>query len=322
MDETTQNADLILPDHTYLEKWQSNITQTFQGYPVVGIGKPVMAPRYNTKNTGDVIIEIAKGMGQPIAKAFPWKDSQEVLSETMKKVYAMNRGDLFAPALDEALLRELVRRGWRAPGYKNFEEFWAGIQEKGGWWDPAYAYEEWERIFRTPSRKFEFYSQTLKYQLEKASNTPQELRASGVEAKGDRLFLPHWEPKLNTSLESEKDYPFHLKVFQPLVFAGSIHANDPYLQDINGFTINEQWHSWVEISPKAAQKLGIEDGDWVWVESPLAKLKFRAKVTPRAMPQVVNIPMGLGHRALGRWAKGIGENVARLLTHSRRAFHG
>ena len=327
MDETSHNADLILPDHTYLEKWQSNITHTFQGYPVVAIGRPVVAPRYNTRNTGDVIMEIAKRMGEPLAGAFPWKDSQEVLSETMKQIYALNRGDLFAPALDEALLRELVRRGWRAPGYRNFEEFWTGIQEKGGWWDPAYTYGEWERIFRTPSRKFEFYSQTLKSQLGKsgipaASNTPKGLKASGGFAPPEHFFLPHWEPELNTPLESAKEYPFHLKVFQPLSFAGSIHANNPYLQDINGFTIREQWKSWVEISPQDAQRMGIEDGDWVWVESSLAKLKFRAELTPKAMPWVVNIPMGLGHTALGRWAKGVGENVSLLLNHSTEPFTG
>ena len=326
MDETTQMADLILPDHTYLEKWQSNFTYTFQGFPVVGVGKPVVRPRYNTRDTVDVIIEIAKGLGQPVAKAFPWKDSREVLTETIKKVYAMNKGDLFAPELDEALLRELVRRGWRAPGYKNFEEFWAGIQEKGGWWDPAYSYEEWERIFRTPSQKFEFYSQTLKYQLEKrgvpASDVLNGLKASGVEAKGDQLFLPHWESKLNASPDSEKDYPFHLKIFNPLVFAGSIHANDPYRQDISSIHSKQKWNSWVEISPGAAEKLGIKEDDWVWVESPLAKLKCRAKLTLGAMPQVVNVPLGLGHRALGRWAKGIGENVGRLLTHSTEPFTG
>ncbi len=326
MDEMTQNADFILPDHTYLEKWQSNITYTFQGFPVVGIGKPVVAPRYNTRNTGDVIIEIAKGLGQPLAKAFPWKDSQDVLTETIKKVYAMNKGDLFAPALDEALLRELVRRGWSAPGYKNFEEFWAGIQEKGGWWDPAYSYEEWERVFRTPSGKFEFYSQTLKQQLERrvgsAGNIAKGLKTAGVEAKGDQLFLPHWESKLNASPDSEKDYPFHLKVFNPLVFAGSVHSNDPYIQDISSISAKQKWNSWVEISPGAAKKLGIQEDDWVWVESPLAKQKVRAKLTVGAMPHVVNVPLGLGHRALGRWAKGIGENAGRLLTHSTEPFTG
>lgn len=322
MDETTQNSDLILPDHTYLEKWQSDITYTFQGFPVVGLGKPVTGPRYNTRNTGDVIMEIARGMGNPLATAFPWKDSQAVLSDTMKKLYEMNKGDLFAPELDEALLRELVRRGWRAPGYRNFEEFWQGIQEKGGWWDPAYSYEEWGRVFRTPSKKFEFYSQTLKRHLEKRGNNLQALKASGIEARGDQVFLPHWESKLNASPDSEKDYPFHLKIFKPLVFAGSIHANDPYLQDISSSYTKQKWNSWVEISPKAAEKLGIKNDDWVWVESPQQKLKFRAKLTPGAIPQVVNIPMGSGHTAYGRWAKGIGENAGRLLTHHIEPFTG
>lgn len=326
MDETALYADLILPDHTPLEKWQCDLTCTLQGYPVVGIGKPVVPPRGNTRNTADVIIELAKGIGSPLARAFAWKDSQEALSDTMKRLYEMNKGDLFAPEKDEALLRELVRRGWRAPGYKNFAEFWQGMQEKGGWWNPAYNTEEWDRVFETPSRKFEFYSQTLKAQLAKRGMTgnahQQTLKSSGIDAKGDLLFLPHWEAKINTPAESDKDYPFHLKIIQPLVFAGSLHANDPYLQDISSMYVKEKWSVWVEISPDEAAGLGIENGDWVWVASTANKLKCRAKLTPGAMPQVVNVPLGLGHKALGRWAKGIGENAARLLTHHTEPFTG
>ncbi len=326
MDETTQNADLVLPDHTYLEKWQSNFTSTFQGYSVVGLSRPVVAPRHNTRNTGDVIIALAKGMGSHAAKAFPWKDSQEAVSAAMKSLYDLGKGDLFAPELDEVLLRELVRRGWSAPGYKNFEEFWTGMQEKGGWWDPAYSYEEWSRVFQTPSRKFEFYSQILSRHMEKqglaGASNQRARKAIGLEAKGDELFLPHWEAKMNSSPESGKNYPFHLKVYQPLVFAGLLHSNDPYLQDISSYHSQETWNSWVEINPRRAEEMGIKNGDWVWVESPRDKIKCRAKLTPGAMPQVVNVPLGLGHRAVGRWANGIGENAGRLLTHYTEPFTG
>jgi len=51
--------------------------------------------------------------------------------------------------------------GWWAPSYKTFDEFWKLLQEKGGWWDPMYDFREWDRIFQTPSRKFQFYVQGL-----------------------------------------------------------------------------------------------------------------------------------------------------------------
>lgn len=326
LDETTLNADLVLPDHTPLEKWQAGLACTFHGFPVVGIGRPAVAPRRNTKDAGEAVMEMARAMGNPLAKAFPWKDSQEVLSAVMQKIYEMNAGDLFAPELEETLLRELARRGWRAPGYQNFAEFWEGAQEKGGWWDPAYSPAERETAFRTPSGKFEFYSQTLKEHLEKRGFLRdaglKTLRDAGIEAGGDRLFLPHWEPKANAAPGSEEAYPFLLKVFQPLVFAGSLHANDPYLQDLSGLYTGQKWHSWVEINPEAAEKLDIGDGDWVWLESPSAKLRFRARLTVGAMPGVASIPLGLGHEASGRWAKGIGENAARLMTSHSEPFTG
>lgn len=320
MDETTQYADLILPDHTNLEKWQSNVTYTFAGLPVVGIGKPVVTPLYDTKNTGDVIIKIAKGLGSSLAKAFPWKESQETVTDCMKKVYATNKGDIFSPEVEKDLQRELVRRGWRGPGYKNFEEFWGAIQEKGGWWNPAYSYEEWERVFRTPSRKFEFYSQILKNHLEKRGPADGELNIPGIETKGGQIFMPHWESMGHR--ESERDYPFHLKVFHPLVFAGSLHANDPFLQDISSFYTEQKWNGWVEISPVAAQKLGIKNGDGVWVESPLGKLQFRAKLTRGAQLDVVSIPLGLGHKSLGRWENGRGEDIGQLMVQKKDPFTG
>jgi hypothetical protein len=62
---------------------------------------------------------------------------------------------------DEAWTRLLEKGGWSAPTYKTYEEFWKLLQERGGWWDPLYDFGEWNRIFQTPSKKFEFYAQGL-----------------------------------------------------------------------------------------------------------------------------------------------------------------
>jgi len=45
----------------------------------------------------------------------------------------------------------------------------------------------------------------------------------------------------------------------------------------------------VEINPATAKELGIEDGDWVWVESPRARIRQRAKLSPDIHPRMVAI---------------------------------
>jgi len=87
----------------------------------------------------------------------------------------------------------------------------------------------------------------------------------------------------------------------------------PWLQEIVGLHIKEMWHNWVEINPETAEELHIADGDLVWVESPVGKIKLRARHYPGAMPHVINIPLGQGHRAYGRWATDRGANAAELI---------
>ncbi len=45
----------------------------------------------------------------------------------------------------------------------------------------------------------------------------------------------------------------------------------------------------VEIHPEVAGELSIEDGDWVWVESPRGRIRQRARLTPDIDPRVVSI---------------------------------
>jgi anaerobic selenocysteine-containing dehydrogenase len=48
----------------------------------------------------------------------------------------------------------------------------------------------------------------------------------------------------------------------------------------------------VEIHPATASSLGIGEGDWVWIESPLSRVKMRAKLFEGILPDVVNAQHG------------------------------
>ena len=54
-------------------------------------------------------------------------------------------------------------------------------------------------------------------------------------------------------------------------------------------------------------------GTWFGWNQRVGKMKVKARIYKGAMPGVVNIPFGSGHRSGGRWASGLGENPYRLL---------
>ena len=83
MDETASNADLILPNHVYLERYEDVPTLAGLSKPIVGLARPVVKPQFNTKPVGDVIMLMAKALGGKIADAFPWDNYEACLKETL-----------------------------------------------------------------------------------------------------------------------------------------------------------------------------------------------------------------------------------------------
>jgi anaerobic selenocysteine-containing dehydrogenase len=296
MDETTAFSDLVLPDGTYFERWQDDYVEPGLGFPMFGLRSPTLdKPLYDTRNTGDVIIQLAKGIGGSVGKSFPWMDFQEALKEAIKGIFASKRGSIQA---------------------KEFNEFWKALIERGGWWDSSYPFGEWRKKFNTPSGKFEFYSLTMERALKEESkrsikSLDQILQEMKIEARGDKIFLPHFEkPRW---VGEDKEYPFHLIHYKLMTTAEGRGANQPYLQEIFGAPLKEKWDSWIEINPETAKKIGIKDGDLIWAESKAGKLKGKARLFPGTHPNGIHIPYGQGHKAYGRWAKGRGINPNDLL---------
>jgi len=128
----------------------------------------------------------------------------------------------------------------------------------------------------------------------------------------DASFFPHSEDL--EKMSDQKEYPLHLNIFRTMALTGSRNANQPWLQSSVGSYVLEKWETWVEINPETAKRLGIDDEDWVWVESPKGKIRARARLYQGAMPEVVSLPFGGGHHSGGRWSKNLGENPYRLFS--------
>ncbi|MGD8965881.1 MAG: molybdopterin-dependent oxidoreductase [Anaerolineae bacterium] len=282
LDETSARADLLLPDCTYLEKWFLEPLEPSLGYPAVGLGRPVVEPLYDTRNTGDVLISLARAAGGSLAAAMPWGAFVAALQERVRGLYEAGYG---MPSGEKA---------------ETFEDFWAEFESRAVWYVQPYAFGEWERAFATPSGKFEFASQILW----------QRLRTLGGSFEDEDLLPRYVEPEFEGD---GSEHPFHLRTFKLVTYTERWPPNIPWLQETYGLHVQEKWDSWAELNPETAHELGIHDGDLVRVASTQGSVELRARLWPGTPPEVVSIPVGQGHTAGGRWAENRGVNPNALV---------
>ena len=76
IDDTSAFADLILPDHSFLESWVDRAPESGSIEAVTAAAGPVMKPLYQTRAMADVLIEVAGKLKSPVA--LPWKTAEEV----------------------------------------------------------------------------------------------------------------------------------------------------------------------------------------------------------------------------------------------------
>ncbi len=304
LDDSSQYADLILPDHVYLERLQDVEMVPSTGYPVVGLRQPVVAPLLDTRDTGDVLLEVIERLGGSVSQSFPWKSFEEVLQYRINGLWRSEQGDIIST---------------------QYQFFWEEFRRRSVWSDPPYRFGEWYRVFNTPSTRYEFYASGLVADLAEAAGGEERinelLQKMGVQARGDEAFLPHYEPVRYVGNPSE--YPFLLNTYKMMTHAEGRGANQPHLQEILSSLLNQKWNSWVEINPSVARHLGISHGEDVWVESPSGgRVRVRAVLFEGARPDVVNMPFELGHEAYGRWATGRGVNPNRLVVNETNPLTG
>ena len=103
-DETAEIADWLLPIDYYLESWGE-----YEPYTGIhGLLQPTMARLYDTRAAGDVLLDLAKAAGRPIAAA----------------------GDFYA-ALQDRWRSIHARSASGAP----FDAFWQTALQAGGFWE-------------------------------------------------------------------------------------------------------------------------------------------------------------------------------------------
>jgi thiosulfate reductase/polysulfide reductase chain A len=265
--EMGEYADLILPSNTFLEEWAYDHSPPGSGFAEVRIKQPAVEPLYDTKSSIDIIFELAKRLRGTVGQSFAG------IGDNAQGFVKYRTGTLMS---------------------------WQEFIDQGVWVGSAYQYYKYDRIFNTPSKKFEFRSGNLEALLKKAGQKIDSLTC-----------LPHYEEV--AFLGDGNSYPLLISTYQPLSNIENGSQNYPWAQEIFLVMHGMGWTNFAEINSQTAQTLGIEDGDIVWVESQFNRIKVKARVFEGIHPGVVSIASGQGHYAYGKWAKGIGVNPNEII---------
>ncbi len=228
--DTAYYADVILPECTYLERYDP--------LSVVGnrvfLRQPVVSPMYDTKPG----LEIFKLLGERLGlhDYFLYENEEDYLREQLKPM--------------KISLEELKEKGF----YQ--ESFRFGTE------DP-----EKKMAFQTSSGKIDLVSDTL--------------------AQVGFPSVPKWR-----ELPRPERGQFYLLTGKVAQMTQSSTQNNRWLSEL--VPENLLW-----IHPSAAAVRGIRDGDEVYVESRVGRIRIRAKVTERIRPDCLWTSFGFGHRSKG-----------------------
>ncbi|OEH86640.1 dehydrogenase [Desulfuribacillus stibiiarsenatis] len=307
-------ADILLPStHHMFEQW--SVTGTYQNMVAHrAIQQPMIDKVYDAKNYES---EVMWGIAEKLAaKGFTnFLDYLKTFKDPETGKAATNGEELGL-----YMTKILTEPIWNPEKYKSGDKFngWNHFVEVGVWNGGAFKYKAAWSNMGTATKKFEFYSETLKKNLQTHADNnkatiDQALAAMNYTARGDLAFVPHYETPITVG--DANKYPLIFIDQKSRLNREGRSANCGWYQDFKDVDFGDEKNGdTIKINPVDATKLGIKHGDKVRVTSPAGSIEVTAFVWEGIRPGHAAKSYGQGHWNYGKKANGKGGNNNAVLS--------
>ncbi|NOG73459.1 molybdopterin oxidoreductase family protein [Roseicella sp. DB1501] len=305
--ETVPYADLILPDTTYLERWDCiSVLDRPIGSPHGAgdsIRQPVIVPDRNVRPFQEVLIELGARLGLP---AFVKEDGSPRFKDYPDYIVNHQRSPGVGPLA-----------GFRGPdggkkgvGEPNPEQLQRYIENGCFWRDHLPPEQEWykhaNQAYLDGARAMGFIPKPEQIVLQLWSEPLQKFRLAaeghGERQPPDRLRervrtycdpLPIWYPPLEQQGADLDRFELSAVTQRPMAMYHSWGSMNAWLRQIHG--ANK-----LTMARSRAEAMGLAQDDWVWVESRSGRLKCQLAVMEGVNPDTVWTWNAIGKRP-GAW---------------------
>ena len=292
MDETAQQADLILPNPMALERVDDAVGIPGAPYAYYALASPILKAPTDTRHTGDVILGLAKDLRGGLAEALPWSDYKAYLQKRVEGLVASKKGIVAGKEGKEPW--RLQAGDLLEANYKDAADLWKKLASGLCWVD---APGDFLQTLDTPSGKLELALTAL--------------QAKGLAGGADLVYLPHFAQLAPSG--DEKEYPLLLVSYRTMALANEYLPNPPFMtKNLWDFVLKGK-ELFVELNPQTAQPLGMSEGSQALLKTPQGEVSVRVHLSAAARAGTVYIPEGLGHTAYDQYIQDKGVNANSII---------
>ncbi|HZD24727.1 MAG TPA: molybdopterin oxidoreductase family protein, partial [Alphaproteobacteria bacterium] len=284
--ETVAYADLVLPDTTYLERWDciSLLDRPICSADAAAdaIRQPVVAPDRDVRPFQDVLLELGARLGLP-----------GMVSDDGSPRYPGGYADYLVNHERQPGIGPLA--GWRgaggeaqgrgAPNPQQLERY----VENGCFWQ--YELAPSQRYFKHANRDYlelaarlgfiarpeqivlQLYCEPLqKFRLAAQGHgerQPPEHQRARIATHFDPL--PFWSPPFGDAEATAADFPLHAVTQRPMAMYHAWGSQNAWLRQLHA--ANRLY-----VPKQAAREAGVQDDDWVWLISRHSQVRAQVRV--------------------------------------------
>jgi anaerobic selenocysteine-containing dehydrogenase len=306
--EMVAYADLILPDTTYLERWDciSLLDRPIcsAAGPADSIRQPVLAPDRDVRPFQDVLLDLGHRLGLPGmtkedgSPRFPKGYPDYIIHHERQPGIGSLAGWRGAAGKEKGRgepnpdqLQKYVEHGcfWRdeiapeARYFKHANRAWLDYAVRMGF------------IAKAEPIALQLYSEVLQQFRLAAQGHGKVQPPERARARIATYFdpLPFWYPPFEDGPSEQPGFPLHAITQRPMAMYHSWGSMNAWLRQIHG-------SNRLYLNRARALALGLEDDDWVWIVSRHGRVKAQLRLMEGVNPDTCWTWNAIGKRA-GAW---------------------
>jgi thiosulfate reductase / polysulfide reductase chain A len=307
--ETAAYADLLLPDASYLERWDWDNMVSYDMIQEYYIRQPLITPLGETRNFIDTLCDLSQRLGGEVAKAMPYKSMEEFVKDACEHTSGVKDVGGFEYMKIHGAWYDRSEQPSYYKHKKSKKKTEVEANLKSGKWQKS----KFGTVYdpkKTKNGKYGADGGSWKeykaYICQEVDGKyyvgfkPDKIAKSGLFeiyseflAKKGYNGMPSYLPI--PEHQNMKEDELILTTYKVNVQSHSRTQGCKYLTEI--YHDNPAW-----INPVTAKKLNIKDKDKIRVKSEIGEIIISAKVTEAVVPGIISISNHCGHWQWGRFA--------------------